>query len=357
MATTALRWETAVWSVVYYFLTGLGITAGYHRLFSHRAYKAKFPTRFALLMLGSGAVEGSCRWWCRDHRAHHRYVDTAKDPYSASHGFWHSHIGWMLVKQEPGRIGRADIRDLNEEPIMRWQHKWYIPIALFMGFLFPCLVAGLLWGDFRGGFFFSGVARLIFVHHSTFFVNSLAHYLGDAAFSDGHTAKNSVITALLTIGEGYHNFHHEFPSDYRNGVRWWQYDPTKWLIKALSWVGQTYELQYFPRNEILKGKLQMAQKSLDNKKRELNWGPDPQSLPLYTMEEVGEQCKLGESWVVLNGFVVDVKEFMEIHPGGKGYIASSIGKDVTEDFNGGKYRHSNAGHNLASTLRVGRIKP
>ena len=116
---------------------------------------------------------------------------------------------------------------------MIWQHKWYFPLALLMAVVVPTLVAGLGWGDYSGGYFYAGVARLVFVHHSTFCVNSLAHYQGTATYSDGHTARNSFITALVTIGEGYHNFHHEFPADYRNGVEWYQYDPTKWFIRCV----------------------------------------------------------------------------------------------------------------------------
>jgi len=117
---------TFIWSVVYYYMTGVGITAGYHRLFAHRAYKARQPFKFIIMMCGAGAVEGSVRWWARDHRAHHRYTDTDKDPYNAHHGFWYSHMGWMLMKQDPNAIGRASIEDLNQDPWIRWQHKYYV---------------------------------------------------------------------------------------------------------------------------------------------------------------------------------------------------------------------------------------
>lgn len=132
---------------------------------------------------------------------------------------------WCLTRF---RTVRAD---LNADPLIRFQHKWYLPLALFMGFGLPSLICGYFWGDYYGGFFIGGVLRLVGVHHSTFFVNSLAHYAGEATYTDGHTARNSFITALLTLGEGYHNFHHEFPNDYRNGIEWYQFDPTKVFIK------------------------------------------------------------------------------------------------------------------------------
>lgn len=287
--------------------------------------------------------------------AHHRYVDTGKDPYSSSKGFWHAHIGWMLCKQEPGRIGHADIQDLKDNPVVAFQHKYYGAFALVWGFLVPALVAGL-WGDAYGGFFIAGCARLVFVHHSTFCVNSVAHYAGDQTYTDGHTARNSIITALLTIGEGYHNFHHEFPSDYRNGVEWWQYDPTKWFIRTLEVLGIAHRLQRFSKDEILKGELQMKHKHLQEDMSKIFWGPDPAVLPEYTEADVARLHKQnGNKWLIIDGFVIDATDFIEEHPGGAGYIKSHLGKDATEAFTGATYKHSNAAHNTARKLRVGRV--
>lgn len=203
--TTKLETKTFLWAVAYYFYTGLGITAGYHRLWAHRSYTASKPLQYFLALGGSGAVEGSIKWWSRGHRAHHRYTDTDLDPYSAQRGFLWAHIGWMIVKPRR-RPGVADVSDLSNNEVVKWQHRWYLPLIVGMGFLFPMAVAGLGWGDWRGGFFFAGAARLAFVHHSTFCVNSLAHWLGEAPFDDKHTPKDHFLTALVTIGEGYHNF-------------------------------------------------------------------------------------------------------------------------------------------------------
>lgn len=158
--------------------------------------------KYLLVLMGSAAVEGSVRWWSRDHRAHHRYVDTEKDPYAATRGFWYSHMGWMLVKQDPKKIGRASVADLDADPFIKFQHKYYILFALVMGILVPTAACGLLFGDWAGGYFYAALGRLIFVHHSTFCVNSLAHFAGDQTYSDAHTSRNSVITALVTVGEG-----------------------------------------------------------------------------------------------------------------------------------------------------------
>jgi len=306
------------------------------------------------MLLGSGAVEGSVRWWCRDHRAHHRYTDSDKDPYSAQQGFWFSHMGWMLLKQEPGKIGRASIEDLNADPWIRWQHRYYVPIALFMGLIFPTLVAGVGWGDWAGGYFFAAVLRLVFVHHSTFMVNSLAHYLGSSSYADNHTPRDSVITAVLTLGEGYHNFHHEFPNDYRNAIRFYQYDPTKWTIRFFSYIGQTYDLKKFPENEVQKGQIQMKEKVLNKLKQKVDWGLQENEMPIITKEVFNELLHEGYKLIIINNIVHDVTEFMGEHPGGKGILENMIGKDATKQFTGSVYEHSNGAHNLLSQMRIGR---
>jgi len=208
---TPLRWETLLFSIIYYFFTGLGITAGYHRLWSHRAYKATRVVEYFLMFGGTGALEGSIKWWCGDHRVHHRYTDTEKDPYDAREGFWWSHMGWMLHKPDPKNKVKSDIRDLQADPMINFQHKHYAWFGPLMAFIFPTLVAGLFWGDYLGGYFYAGACRLLFVHHSTFCVNSLAHYFGAKSYDDARSPRDHILTAIVTLGEGYHNFHHEFP--------------------------------------------------------------------------------------------------------------------------------------------------
>jgi stearoyl-CoA desaturase (delta-9 desaturase) len=352
LATTPLLPATMAWTAIYYFFTGFGITGGYHRFWAHKSYEATLAFELMLLAAGTGAVEGSVRWWARDHRAHHRYTDTPRDPYSISKGFWWAHIGWMMHKQDPHKIGRADISDLNKNPLLRFQHRYYVWLALFWGFIFPTLVAGYGWGDFRGGFFFAAVARLVFVHHATFCVNSVAHYIGDHVYADHLSPRDSFITAILTLGEGYHNFHHEFPSDYRNAIRAWQYDPTKWVIRAAAAFGLVYNLHRFPENEIQKGKLQIAQKKLHSKAKGLHWGASAQSLAVVSMEDIVEST---DSVVVIDGYVYDVTSFMDQHPGGRGILRNYLRRDATEAFNGLVYNHSNAARNWLDSLRIARL--
>ncbi|CAO3673882.1 unnamed protein product [Rhizopus stolonifer] len=354
MFTTELTRKTMIWAIVYYFITGLGITAGYHRMWAHRAYRGTLALRWIFSFAGAGAVEGSIYWWSRGHRAHHRWTDTDKDPYSAHRGFFFSHFGWMLVNRPKNRIGFADVADLKADKVVALQHKYYPYFALGMGFLFPTLVAGLGWGDFRGGFFYSAVARLVFVHHATFCVNSLAHYLGEASFDDHNTPRDHWITAIATLGEGYHNFHHQFPQDYRNAIKYTQYDPTKWLIIVFSWLGLSYELKEFPSNEVSKGQIFMKEKKLREEKAKLFYGVPLKDLPVYCWEEF-QSLVLNENkkWILIEGVLYDVKNFMKEHPGGAKYLSTAIGKDMTTSFNGGIYNHSNGARNLLTQFRVG----
>ncbi|KAJ3023459.1 UNVERIFIED_CONTAM: hypothetical protein HDU68_008597 [Siphonaria sp. JEL0065] len=248
LATVPLQATTFWFAVGFYFFTGMGITAGYHRYWSHRSYDASRLWQVVILVAGTGAVEGSVKWWCHGHRIHHRFTDTDKDPYNAKRGFFWSHIGWMIFK-EPKKV-KVDVSDLNKDSLLRFQHKYYLPLAILISFVLPTLIAGYGWGDFIGGFFFVGITRLVFLHHATFCINSLAHYYGDHTFDDKRTPKDNFITALITFGEGYHNFHHEFPSDYRNALEWYQYDPTKVVIWLASLGGLTDNLKSLPETEI-----------------------------------------------------------------------------------------------------------
>ncbi|KAF8534314.1 hypothetical protein BDD12DRAFT_918992 [Trichophaea hybrida] len=353
---TPLTRATLIWSIVYYFNTGLGITAGYHRLWAHTSYSATWPLKVYLAAVGGGAVEGSIRWWSRDHRAHHRYTDTDKDPYSVRKGLLYSHVGWMVMKQNPKRIGRTDISDLNEDAVVVWQHKYYLWVVAFMGLVFPAMVAGLGWGDWKGGFIYAGILRIFFVQQATFCVNSLAHWLGDQPFDDRNSPRDHVITALVTLGEGYHNFHHEFPSDYRNAIEWHQYDPTKWTIWMWKQLGLAYDLKQFRSNEIEKGRIQQLQKKIDRKRATLDWGIPLEQLPVMEFEEFQEECRNGRALTLIAGVVHDVTDFIKDHPGGKAMINSGIGKDATAIFNGGVYDHSNAAHNLLSNFRVAVVR-
>jgi len=183
--------------------------------------------------------------------------------------------------------------------------------------------------------FFASMARMVFVHHATFFVNSLAHTFGERIYSDLHSAEDHLITALLSLGEGYHNFHHEFPQDYRNGIRFYHYDPTKWLISVCSLFGLTWGLLKHPESEIQKAKLQMEESHLDLQKKKLQYGPKLDSLPSITMIQYRKRVAEGDQLIIIDEIVHDVAPFVDSHPGGRLTLLHHVGEeDSTPLFNG-----------------------
>lgn len=235
----------AVWTAFAFFMawTGLSITAGYHRLWAHKAYDAHPIVKYFLLLGATLAVQSSAFDWCSGHRVHHRHVDHEfDDPYSAKRGFWFSHMDWMLRKYPSGQYDYKNIPDLKKDKLLTLQHKYYgfwvvLTNVVVVGF------TGLLTGDMLGTFLIAGLLRLVLTHHFTFFINSLCHMFGTRPYTDENTARDNPILAIFTWGEGYHNYHHYFQYDYRNGVKWWQYDPTKWFIATLAKVGLAKELK------------------------------------------------------------------------------------------------------------------
>ncbi len=250
MATGHFSWWTLGLAILYFELCSISITAGYHRLFSHRAYKAKSWWRALLLIFGAASVQNSALAWSKDHRRHHTFVDTDKDPYNAKRGFWWSHIAWVYHEADEYDDGPR-VTDLENDPLVMWQHRNYVLIAIVSTVVVPGLL-GLLWGDPLGAILAVGFLRLVVQWHSTFTINSLAHIVGTQPYSTRNTSRDSGLIALVSWGEGYHNFHHRFQADYRNGVRWWQFDPTKWMLWTLQKVGVTFDLRRTPRETILK---------------------------------------------------------------------------------------------------------
>jgi stearoyl-CoA desaturase (delta-9 desaturase) len=252
IALVAIPWyaiehdfSLAAWLSFFFLLAanGLSITAGYHRLWSHRAYEAHWSLKIFFMLFGAMAIQNSILVWASGHRTHHRHVDSVEhDPYSINRGFWFAHIGWMLRYYKSGNSDFSNANDLLSDKIVMFQHKYYIPLVALMNFGFV-LTLGWLVGDLWGVLLLGGFLRLVVSHHVTFFINSLCHVWGTRPYTDENTARDNPVLALVTWGEGYHNYHHIFQYDYRNGVKWWQFDPTKWLILSLSWVGLTRNLK------------------------------------------------------------------------------------------------------------------
>lgn len=237
-------WFHVAMFLVFFILTGFSITAGYHRLFAHKTYETKWPVRLFVLIFGAAAFENSVLMWTSDHRRHHKHTDHDDDPYNIQKGFFHAHMGWILFKLNP-EPPMDNVKDLEQDPLVRWQHRYVHLLAVLVGFVLPTLIGFVYngWIGALGCFLIGGVARIVATQHTTFFINSACHYMGRQPYSKRCSARDSFLMALFTLGEGYHNYHHEFQHDYRNGVKPWQWDPTKWLIWTLSKVGITSSLR------------------------------------------------------------------------------------------------------------------
>ncbi len=245
--------------VILFSLNNLSITVGYHRYFAHRSYEAHPVLQYILLFFGTGAFQGTVLQWATDHRRHHFKVDTDEDPYNINVGFWYAHIGWMFLNDKPQYQGKF-ATDLERNKVLAFQHKHYAWLAILVGFIIPGFVGMAIGSGFLGGLLILGLLRIVLTQHSTFFINSLCHFLGRRPYSDQITARDSIIMAFLTFGEGYHNFHHRFQLDYRNGIRWYHWDPSKWLIQIAAYCQLASKLKTVSEPEILRARIHMDEK-------------------------------------------------------------------------------------------------
>ncbi len=257
-----LDWFQVALFFVMFFACGFSISLGYHRLFSHLTFKAAWPIRLLTLVLGAGAFENSALMWASEHRRHHKHVDHDDDPYDISKGFFYAHIGWLLFKLKP-EPPYDNVADLLSDKLICWQHRNVQLIAVLVTIGPPSLL-GFLWNGWPGAlgaFLIAGVARIVALQHCTFLINSACHSFGRQPYSTKCTARDSTWLAFFTFGEGYHNYHHEFQYDYRNGVKPWNVDPTKWIIWTLSKLGLVRNLR-----RVSAGKISAAEheRSLEN---------------------------------------------------------------------------------------------
>ena len=252
---------------VMYILTGLGITIGYHRLFTHKSFETSRVLTFIFGMCGSMAVEGSILTWVATHRKHHQYSDHDEDPHSPhalGAGFWnmtrgliHAHFGWIALAH------RVDldryVPDLKKDRLVRVLSRTF-PIWIIVGLVAPAALGGLLtmsWWGVLLGFLWGGLARIFFVHHVTWSINSVCHLWGRQPFDCHDESRNNMIFGVLGFGEGWHNNHHAFPTSARHGLRWWQIDTSYLLIRSLSLVGLAWNVRV-PSDERIRSKLHAA---------------------------------------------------------------------------------------------------
>jgi stearoyl-CoA desaturase (delta-9 desaturase) len=260
---------------IFLVLNGIGIGSGYHRLWSHRTYDAHPLLKWFLAIMGGMALQNSIIVWSARHRVHHRDVDdNDKDPYSIGRGFWFAHVGWMLREYRSGEVDFSVVPDLQKDPVAAWQHRWYWTLVWVTNLGVPLLL-GWLTGDMLGMFLLAGVARLVLSHHVTFFINSLAHMWGHQPYTDENSARDQHFLALITYGEGYHNYHHMFQSDYRCGIRWWHLDINKWFISTCALLGLVRNRKRAPMFKVLRARLNMefkrARQALEQSGASATW--------------------------------------------------------------------------------------
>ncbi|HYT33031.1 MAG TPA: fatty acid desaturase [Thermoanaerobaculia bacterium] len=261
-----VRWWEPTLFFVLFGLVSFSVTAGYHRCFAHKAYVSHPALQAFYLFFGAMALQNSALKWSSDHRDHHRHVDRDWDPYSIKRGGLWAHILWLFYK-EPAEHSYENVPDLKENRLVRWQYRLNNWIGIVVGLGLPTLI-GALFGRPLGGLLWGGFLRIVLIHHTTFLVNSVAHLYGTRPYTEENSARDNGLLAFVTNGEGYHNFHHKFPSDFRNGVRWYQWDPTKWLIAVLRFVGLARDLRKTPKAVIEKSRLRMKLQKAEARLRE-----------------------------------------------------------------------------------------
>lgn len=253
LALVHFSWWTVLFGLLWIALCGVSITGGYHRLFSHQTYRAGTALRVFYLLFGAASVQNSALAWSAAHRAHHAHTDRDRDPYNIQRGFWWAHIGWVVCRPHDDDGSLTNVGDLEADPLVRLQHRYYVPLAIVFGALLPAAI-GLLWGDPIGALLVAGWLRLVLQWHATFSVNSFAHWIGRRPYCRTSTARDSMLVALMTMGEGYHNFHHRFQFDYRNGIRWYHFDPTKWWIWSAARLGLATGLRRVPAERVARAR-------------------------------------------------------------------------------------------------------
>jgi len=251
---TAAKWPTILFTVVIYHLSLFGITAGVHRLWSHRAYKARLPLRIILAFLNSMAYQNSIYIWGRDHRVHHKYSETNADPVNIERGFFFAHVGWLLSKKHPdvAEFGlRVDCSDMLADPVVYYQHKYYIPSVLLMCFILPTWVPCHFWGEsFWTAFFVATIMRYTLTLNATWLVNSVAHTFGNRPYDVNIAPAENKTVALLTLGDGYHNFHHTFPWDYSTSEWGWKINLTTFALDQFAKIGWAYDRRHASKDVI-----------------------------------------------------------------------------------------------------------
>ncbi|XP_071774211.1 stearoyl-CoA desaturase b [Centroberyx gerrardi] len=232
---------TLAWSAVCFLISALGVTAGAHRLWSHRSYKASFPLRVFLALANSMAFQNDIYEWARDHRVHHKYSETDADPHNALRGFFFAHIGWLLVRKHPDVIEKGrklELTDLKADKVVMFQRQHYKMSVVILCFLVPMWVPWYLWGEsLTVGYFLPGLLRYTLVLNATWLVNSAAHMWGNRPYDKTINPRENPFVAFSAVGEGFHNYHHTFPFDYATSEFGCKLNLTTAFIDLMCFLG------------------------------------------------------------------------------------------------------------------------
>lgn len=390
--------STLWFSIVYFNITMLAFSCGYHKFFTHNAFiTSNSILQYYFAIFGSSIGLGSIKIWASLHRAHHQNTDnTDKDPYLIKRGFYYSHIGWLikrpkdatfyneLIKQQfatfdPVIINEVETDDYYNElehkriqysnsvkDLIQWQYKWYLIFFLISTIILPALITKCVCKDtIINGIIYPGILRMFLCQQSLVSVESICHFgeiqvtFPTQPFNDTNSSINcnNPLMALLTYGQSKQNFHHEFPHDYRNDSSLLSFDPTKWFLFTLSKLGLIEELSTTPADLIIQLRIQQKQKVLNKLKSQLNWGTPISKLPLITPQEfkrlMSTAAHKDKIYIVILNVIHDITPFMHQHPGGLPLLVASNGKDATSAFFGGVYSHLTAAQNLLATMRIG----
>jgi len=272
VTVTRAMWSTIIWTYFLYICGGIGITGGAHRLWSHKSYKANAPLRFILMIFNCIALQNDIIEWARDHRVHHKYSETTADPHNATRGLFFAHMGWLLVRKHPDVIKKGkqiNLDDLYDEKILRFQRKFYWPLAIFLCFIMPTLVPVYFWNESAWtAYFTAGLFRYTWLLHCTWAINSIAHMFGNRPYDKNINPRQNIMAAFVSLGEGWHNYHHSFPYDYRASENPYVINFTTAFIDFFGLFGWAYDRKAVSKEMIEKKKMRSGEQSDDQQHQE-----------------------------------------------------------------------------------------
>ncbi|XP_077544650.1 stearoyl-CoA desaturase 5-like [Haemaphysalis longicornis] len=252
-------WQSHIFGNIYLIFSGISVTAGAHRLWCHRSYKAKLPLRIFLMLFNCVAAQNDLYEWVRDHRVHHKYSETDADPHNVNRGFFFAHVGWLMCKKHPDVTEKGkhiDCSDVMDDPVVRFQKKYYMRLVMFFSFFLPTVLPALLWGEsYWNAFCTVTMLRLILSLNFTWSVNSFAHLWGTKPFDKNISPTETPWVSFVAVGEGFHNFHHTFPWDYSTSELGWRFNMSTMFIDIMAMLGQAYDLKSVSKEVILARKL------------------------------------------------------------------------------------------------------